>query len=211
VTTEAPLSGRRKQAARNDDAILAAAREVFVDDPAAPIAAVARRAGVGISALYRRYQSKEELLGKLCLDGISVYIAEAEKALADTGDAWAAYVEFLRRIVAADTHSLTIRLAGTFTPTAEHAERSVLLMQRGQQLFDRTMAAGVLRPDLTFLDVAFLLELLAAIRLGDPERTAELRQRFLAVLIDGLRASSAGQLPGRPPTEEEQEARWIPG
>jgi AcrR family transcriptional regulator len=211
MVTDPPLSGRRRQAARNDDAILAAAREVFVDDPAAPIAAVARRAGVGISALYRRYPSKEELLGKLCLDGISIYIAEAERALADTRDAWTAYVEFLRRIVAADTHSLTIRLAGTFTPTADHAERSVLLMQRGHQLFDRTMAAGVLRSDLTFLDVAFLLELLASTRLGDLERTAELRQRFLAVIIDGLRAGSADPLPGRAPTAEEQEARWIPG
>jgi AcrR family transcriptional regulator len=42
---------RAAQAARNDQAILDAAREVFVADPTAPIAAVADRAGVGISAL----------------------------------------------------------------------------------------------------------------------------------------------------------------
>jgi hypothetical protein len=39
------LSGRRVQAARNDGAILAAARDVFLEDPKAPIAAVAERAG----------------------------------------------------------------------------------------------------------------------------------------------------------------------
>src|ERR1700730_6887879 len=45
-----PMSGRRAQAARNDDLILDAAREVFIADPGAPISAVAERAGVGISA-----------------------------------------------------------------------------------------------------------------------------------------------------------------
>ena len=61
-TTTPPLSGRRAEAARNDGVILRAAREVFLDDPSAPIAAVAERAGVGIGALYRRYPSKDALL-----------------------------------------------------------------------------------------------------------------------------------------------------
>ena len=56
--SQTPLSGRRAEAARNDRRILEAAREVFVADPSAPIAAVAARAGVGIGALYRRYGSK---------------------------------------------------------------------------------------------------------------------------------------------------------
>jgi hypothetical protein len=60
-TMSAPLSGRQAEARRNDGLILEAAREVFVEDPDAPISAVAERAGVGIGALYRRYASKEEL------------------------------------------------------------------------------------------------------------------------------------------------------
>src|SRR5215211_7459340 len=40
-----PLSGRRAQAARNDERILDAAREVFLADPGAPISAVAEHAG----------------------------------------------------------------------------------------------------------------------------------------------------------------------
>src|SRR5919107_3972371 len=71
------LSGRRAQAARNDELIMDAAREVFVADPTAPIAAVAERAGVGISALYRRFGSKEDLLRRLCAEGQRQYIAEA--------------------------------------------------------------------------------------------------------------------------------------
>src|SRR6266511_3494884 len=113
------LSGRRAQAARNDQLILDAARAVFVADPGAPISAVAEHAGVGISALYRRYASKEELLRQLCGDGLRRHLAEAEAALADDGDPWTAFSGFMRRIVDADTHSLTLRLAGTFTPTEE--------------------------------------------------------------------------------------------
>jgi len=204
------LSGRRRQAALNDDRILAAARDVFIDDPGAPVSAVASKAGVGISALYRRYPSKEEMLARLCADGIAIYIAEAERALADEGDPWTAYTGFLRRIVAEDTHSMSTRLAGTFTPTEEHLTGSQRLRELGEALFERTMKSGALRPELRFLDVAFLLEMVAETRLPDGERTAELRQRFLTVIIDGIRRGGKTTLPGRPPTWDEQNARWIP-
>ena len=69
AAASAGLPGRRGQAARNDAVILDAARDVFLADPKAPIAAVADRAGVGISALYRRYASKDDLLRTLCHDG----------------------------------------------------------------------------------------------------------------------------------------------
>ena len=103
------LSGRQAQAARNDGVILAAARAVFIADPAL-ISAVAERAGVGISALYRRYASKEELLRKLCSDGLARYIEESEK-LADDREPWVAFGAFLHALVDADTNSLTQRLA----------------------------------------------------------------------------------------------------
>jgi hypothetical protein len=78
------------------------------------------------------------------------------------------------------------------------------------ELFERVQETGVLRGGLTFLDVAFLLELLAKTRLGDTDRTAELKQRQLAILIDGLRAPGAADLPGAPPSWQEQESRWTP-
>ena len=116
--TAIPLSGRKAQAARNDEAILAAARSVFLRDPEAPIAEVARVAGVGISALYRRYAGKEALLQSLCREGLQRYVAIAEAALAEA-DPGEGFRQFLREVVAADVHSLTVQLAGTFTPTAE--------------------------------------------------------------------------------------------
>src|SRR3954451_10472310 len=107
-------SGRRAQAARNDEVILAAARAVFVADPGAPIAAVAREAGVGIGALYRRYPSKEGLLQALCADGLGRYLAAAEAALADDGDPWSAFCGFMRAALDVMASSLTPRPAGLF-------------------------------------------------------------------------------------------------
>src|SRR5438270_13590495 len=97
AATTAPLNGRRGEAARNDQRILDAARAVFTADPDAPIAAVAARAGVGISALYRRYRGKEDLLQQLSLDGLQRYLAAAEAALAENGDPWPTFCGFMRR------------------------------------------------------------------------------------------------------------------
>jgi hypothetical protein len=77
------------------------------------------------------------------------------------------------------------------------------------ELFERVRSTGLLRDDVTYLDIEFLLEFLAAVKLGDARRTAELRQRHLAVIIDGLRAGQRTPLPGQPPTWAEQTERWI--
>src|SRR5579862_2401551 len=71
-----PLSGRQAEAARNDRRILESARAVFTADPGAPITAVAKHAGVGISALYTRYGSKEELLRTLCTEAMQAIVRE---------------------------------------------------------------------------------------------------------------------------------------
>lgn len=206
--TRGPLSGRRAEAARNDAVILAAARAVFVEDPKAPISAVAGRAGVGIGALYRRYGSKEDLLRRLAADGLMVYIAIVEDALADEGDPWEAFAGFMRRIVDADTHSLTLSLAGTFVPTEELYRDSVRAQELNERLFGRTRDAGAIRPDVEVDDIALLFEQLAAVRMGDEERTRQLRRRYLELLLDALRGRSGSRLPGPPPSWEEIQRRW---
>jgi AcrR family transcriptional regulator len=207
-TVRGTLSGRRAQAARNDGLILDAAREVFVADPKAPISAVAERAGVGIGALYRRYGSKEDLLRRLSADGLKTYTAVVEDALADRGDPWAAFANFMRRVVDADTHSLTLRLAGTFTPTEELYRDSERARELNARLFERTRAAGAIRPDIEVDDIALLLEQLAAVRVADEERTRQLRHRYLSLLLDALRGRSGSSLPGPPPSWEEIDRRW---
>jgi AcrR family transcriptional regulator len=207
--TPTPLSGRRAQAARNDQRILDAAREVFVADPGAPIAAVAKRAGVGIGALYRRYASKEELLRRLAAEGLQQYIAAVEDALAqDDGAPWSAFSEFMRRIVDTDTHSLTLSLAGTFSPTEELNREAARAQELNVRLFERTKAAGAIRPGIEVVDISLLFEQLAALRVAGEARTRQLRHRYLALILDALHASSGTQLPGPPPSWEEIAQRW---
>ncbi|MBP2705373.1 TetR/AcrR family transcriptional regulator [Microbispora sp. RL4-1S] len=198
---------RRGRAARNDSLILDAAREVFLRDPTAPVAAVAERAGVGMSALYRRYASKEDLLRRLCHDGLRRFVAEAEAADAEP-DGWTAFTRFLGRIVEADVHSLTVHLAGTFTSTPEMRQDAERAGALSASLVERAAATGRLRRDIVADDVGLLLEACAAIRVPDPGRTRELRRRHLAMLLDGMAAPGAGSLPGPPPAPGELNWRW---
>ncbi len=207
MSANSGLSGRRGQAVRNDAVILEAARQVFLEDSKAPIAAVAERAGVGISALYRRYTNKEGVLRQLCHDGLRRYIAEAEAADQDP-DGWRAMTTFLSGVVDADVHSLTVHLAGTFTPTDEmraDAQRANML---AAGLFDRARRSGRLRPHVVLDDIQLVLEGCAAVRVPDPARTKQLRQRYLALLLNGLSHDAQPPLPGPPPQSDEMSWRW---
>ena len=210
-TSDAPapkaLPGRKAQAARNDGLILEAARAVFLADPNAPIAAVAERAGVGISALYRRYPSKEVLLRTLCHEGLRRYNAEADAALEDS-DGWRALVGFLERVVDADVHSLVVHLAGTFPPDESMLPDVTHSGVANEELIRRAHASGRLRPEVNMQDLGLILESCAAITNPDPQRTAQLRRRMLALLIDGL--TVRGDLPGPPPQPGEFAWRWQP-
>jgi len=205
----APQSGRRAEASRNDARILEAARAVFVADPAAPIAAVAEQAGVGIGALYRRYASKEMLLRQLAAEGLDRYFAAAEAALRNDREPWAAFTDFMRHVVDADTHSLTMRLAGTFTPSEELYRESERARELTVRLVERTKAAGAIRPDLAVDDLSFVFEQLASVRARDAERTRQLRHRYLALFLEAIHAPSPTPLPGPAPSWEEIRERWA--
>ena len=206
-----PLSGRQAEAARNDRRILSSARAVFVEDPGAPITAVAKYAGVGISALYTRYASKEDLLRKLCTDGLVRLIAGLETAIDEAKNGrehWEVLTDFMQNMVDADTSSMTRALAGKFVPTPDMftlANRSSELMN---ELFG--LIRDVLRPDVVLHDLSLVFELVAVIKGPTPERTRELRHRYLALILDGLRARDREELPGPPPTWQELSERWIP-
>ena len=196
--TEGPLSGRRREAARNDVSILDAARAVFLEDPSAPVSAVAARAKVGISALYRRYPSKEDLLRELARDGLVRYMAELEAALADERDPWLVYADCLTRILDGGSQALAQRLAGTFTPTPD---LSALAQQAGAlagEVHRTAQRHQVLRDDVNPIDVVFLLEMLSTITLPGPDGGHALRHRYLALVLQALRAPGGGPLPSGP-------------
>jgi AcrR family transcriptional regulator len=205
--TEAPLSGRRREAARNDAAILDAARSVFLQDPTAPVAAVAARAKVGISALYRRYPSKEDLLRELARDGLVRYIAELEAALADNGDPWSVYAGCLTRILDGGSQALAQHLAGTFTPTPDLSALARRAGALAQEVHRRAQRDKVLRDDVAPIDIVFLLEMLSEIALPGADGGHALRHRYLALLLQALHAPGAGPLPSGP-DPSELAGRW---
>lgn len=204
--------GRQREAARNDTRILQAAREVFIADPDAPIAAVAVRAGVGIGALYRRYASKEELLRQLSAAGLRQYTALVEEALAAGDDPAAAFATFMQDALDADTHSLTLHLAGRFAPTEELWRAGERAAHLTAALLARMQEAGVLRPEIVVGDVTMIFEQLAAVRVGDTARTQELRRRYLTLFLTALRpGADDAPLPGPAPEWPEISARFAHG
>jgi hypothetical protein len=114
----------------------------------------------------------------------------------------------MRRIVDADTHSLTLRLAGTFAPTEELYRDAARAQELNVALLERAKAAGAIRPALDVNDLSFLLEQVACVRVGDQGRTSQLRHRYLTLLLDALYTPSPEPLPGPSPTWEEVSGRW---
>ncbi len=70
------------------------------------------------------------------------------------------------------------------------------------------MNAGVLRRDFTVGDMSFVLEMVMAIRLPDPERTRQLRHRYLSLLLDAVHLPDGRLLPGPAPDWQELAGRW---
>src|ERR1700716_368898 len=95
----------RTDAARNRAHVLAAARDVFVEHGAdAPLDEVARRAGVGIATLYRRFPDRATLMRAVVLEVLERVAHEARLALAEEPDAFSALVRYMHR-------ALDIRIA----------------------------------------------------------------------------------------------------
>jgi AcrR family transcriptional regulator len=100
-----PASPLRRDAQRNLDAIVAAARQVFCDHGLeAPLEEIARQAGVGIATLYRRFPSRVELLDAVLADTVQAHVEVAEQALAmnDPWDGFTYYLEATSRLQATD-------------------------------------------------------------------------------------------------------------
>jgi AcrR family transcriptional regulator len=70
----------RADARRNYEALLAAARELFLEQgPDAPLDEVAKRAGVGAGTLYRHFPSRNDLVAAVYVADIDAMCDSAEK------------------------------------------------------------------------------------------------------------------------------------
>ena len=203
-----PSRGRQAEARRNDRRVFEAAREVFFAEGFdAPMGAVAKRAGVGIGSLYRRYASKDELLQHLCVLSMEQNVNAAEGALR-AADAWEGLAGYVRACVGFSAGAFA-PIAGQIEVTPEMRTLSRRARELLEQVVERARADGSLRDGVEALDVAWLIEHFAGPfpALPTPERE-NVRKRLLAISIDGLRPGGGGPLPGPPPTAYDYEHRW---
>jgi AcrR family transcriptional regulator len=209
----ASVHGRQAEARHNDLVVLEAARDVFSAQGAgAPISAVADRAGVGIGTLYRRYGSKTELLQRLCVLAMEQALRAAADALA-ADDPWAGLAGYIRACVELRSGALAA-LAGQIETTAEMLAVARRSLARQAEIVARAHGNGSLRPDVTALDVTWLIEQFSR-RSPDPldaDEERNVRARLVAIALDGLRTQGGPPtLPGRPPSRAYYVHRWSRG
>ncbi|HEX5407943.1 MAG TPA: helix-turn-helix domain-containing protein [Pseudonocardiaceae bacterium] len=185
----------RADAARNAERIIRAARDAFAQSGTdVSLEEIARRAGVGVATLYRRFPSKDDLIRSIVEWRYAEQVEPVMAAALADVDPW---------------HGMVATLDAALTVAAE--ERGIIKASRdpGQlvggilnrffpelaTIVRRGQAAGQIRADLTPADLPPLVYMLVStLRLTAPG-CADWR-RYLALLLDALRPSSASPLPG---------------
>jgi AcrR family transcriptional regulator len=202
----------RADARRNRERILAAAREVFVEQGlAAPLDAIAQRAGVGIGTLYRRFPDRESLVRELALDAFVAVRGAADAAVGATGTGSTVMKRFFQRIAELRLGVLMATLfpvvetqVRTDAKVAEAAGKLALAMDR---VVEVARDAGELRADVTADDVIGLLAMLTRPLPGMPPAFAEqLTPRLLHLIAEGLESPVATPAPPVP----DRPAEWPP-
>jgi AcrR family transcriptional regulator len=199
----------RRDAARNRERILAAAAELFTERGLqVTLDEVARRAGVGVGTVYRRFPDKEALADALFQDRITALVDLAEQALADP-DEWAGLVTFLEQAGALFTADLGLRQMVMFATYGRDrvGEARSRLLPVVTQLVTRAQAAGVVRADLRPTDVPLIELMLAAVTDYARPARPDIWRRYLALILDGLRPGRRGvtELPVAPLSPAEVE------
>ena len=190
----------RSDAERNRSRIVAAAHEVFAEHGLdAPMAEVARQAGVGIATLFRRFPSREDLIAATFAERMAAYADAIDTALVD-GDPWHGFCTYLERICgmqAADrgfTHVLTMSF-----PTAKALEADRDRAYHGLvELISRAKASGQLRDDFVPEDVVLLLMANAGVITAAGAAAPSAWRRVVGYMIQAFSADHVRPLPPAP-------------
>jgi AcrR family transcriptional regulator len=196
---EAGPGGRplRRDAARNRQRILAAASEAFNDlGLEASLDEVARRAGVGVGTVYRRFPAKEDLIEALFVDRIESVATLAEEA-AQAADPWTGLVDFMIRaaeMMADDRGLRQMMMYASYgrDKTWYARQRNAPLVTR---LVERAKAAGQLRADLEPTDIPFIVFVMTDAAQFARQASPEIWRRYLTLVLDGLRPGREGVTP----------------
>lgn len=179
----------RADAARNREAILVAAREVFSEQGyLAPLSDIAHRAGVGRATMHRRFPHRVDLILELLQQNMA-RLEEMAEALHDEDDALFTLLAEMTRQISDGSRFVDFLYRHEVPPAhlRRIAEQLVVLtepaLRRGQR-------AGLLREDLTPYDVVILADMLMG-PLGHrgPLESAisERAERTLSLVIAAIR------------------------
>jgi AcrR family transcriptional regulator len=179
--------GRRADAVRNQQTLLAAAAAVFVSSGVdAPIREIAARAGVGIGTIYRHFPTRADLVVAVyrhqvaaCAEAGPALLGAAASPLAALREWVGLFVDFL-----VTKHGLANALqsdGGGFD--ALHAYFLDRLVPVCAQLLDAAVAAGEIRAGTHAYELMRGIGNLCAGRDGDPRYDP---RRLVELLLQGL-------------------------
>lgn len=191
-----PEEALRSDAKRNRDRIVKAARlalaeqglDVGVDE-------IARRAGVGMGTLYRRFPTKAALIQAIFEERLDELEPFAKRALARE-DPWEGFVELLHAAIAlqAEDQGFLQIVAQRIGPEALPPGGRERFFAPLAELLERAQAIGRVRADVTPADLTVLVRMASAAALPGIDRTRpEDWSRYVGVLLDGLRPAASGQ------------------
>lgn len=187
TTPDRPL---RRDAERNRQRILEAAREAFAEEGLrVTLDEIAHRAGVGVGTVYRRFPDKEQLIEALFEDRINDFATVAEECLR-FDDPWTGLVRFLEH--ATEAHAYDRGFKEVALSGAHGLERIARargrLLPLAAKLVQRAQADGSVRSDLAATDVPLLQLMLGSLSECARDVDPEIWRRYLGIFTDGLRA-----------------------
>ena len=185
----------RRDAVRNRERLLAAARELLAEEGfEVTLDDIARHAGVGVGTAYRRFANKGELLDALFAEQTVELAAAADAGLADP-DPWHGLVSYLEKSLALQLRdrSLAQIVGGDRISVEQHDWNREVMAPKNRALVARAHEAGMLREDVTGTDLTFIQVGLNAVMTRSRRAHPNLYRRYLYLMLDGLRAE-----PGKP-------------
>ena len=192
--------GLRVDAERNRQRIVTAAREAFAECGLdVPMDEVARRAGVGVGTLYRRYPARADLVAAAFEQKMTAYAEAARNALAEP-DPWRGFCDYVERVCAMQAGDRGFNLVLTMSfPTAKRFEadrdRSFADFMT---LVERAKAADRLRADFVAEDMVMLLMANAGVLTATADAAPETSRRLVAYFLQACAAPAADPLPAAP-------------
>lgn len=203
----------RADAQRNLERILEAAREAFsAEGLDVGVDEIARRAGVGVGTLYRRFPTKEALIDALVEQRADELMALSEAAEA-CEDPWEGLMLMLGGLL--ERHARDRGFKALIAARTAERGRSTLRDRLRPQLVrivERAQAHGSLRADVTVEDLTVLVWGAGRAVEITGEIAPDYWRRYLGLLLDGLRADRATALDGGPLTEAQGDdltAAWA--